>query len=67
MGQGVCPTCGSPVRTVNSDEGTSHYEPDESWSRLMAILDKHYPADVFTGESGDPGARLIVAIREVRR
>jgi hypothetical protein len=23
----LCPTCGSPVRVVSSDEGTSHYEP----------------------------------------
>lgn len=23
----TCPTCGTPVRVVSSDEGTSHYEP----------------------------------------
>ncbi len=28
------------------------------------ILDKHYPEDIFTGESGDLGPVYIVALRE---
>jgi hypothetical protein len=36
-----------------------------TWDGLMAILDAYYPADVFTGESGDSGAKLVAAIREV--
>ncbi len=28
------------------------------------ILDKHYPEDIFTGESGDLGPKYIVALRE---
>jgi hypothetical protein len=28
------------------------------------ILDHHYPADVFTGESGDPGAVFVAKLRE---
>lgn len=26
----TCPTCGSPVEVVSSDEGTSHYQPRSS-------------------------------------
>ena len=37
------------------------------WHGLMRILDAHYPADVFTGESGGVGARLVVALRELDR
>jgi len=29
------------------------------------ILDERYPADVFTGESGDLGPRFVVALREM--
>lgn len=38
-----------------------------TWDGLMAILATYYPADVFTGESSDLGAKLVAAIREVRR
>jgi len=38
-----------------------------TWDGLMAILDRYYPEAVFTGESGDPGAKLVAAIREVHR
>jgi hypothetical protein len=31
-----------------------------------ALLAKVYPADVFTGESGNPGARLVAALRDCR-
>jgi len=27
------------------------------------IVDKHYPAGTFTGESGDRGARFVAAVR----
>lgn len=30
----------------------------------MALLDEHYPADVFTGASGDLGPRVVALIRE---
>lgn len=36
-----------------------------TWDGLMAILDAYYPAAVFTGETGDPGAKLVAAIREI--
>ena len=29
------------------------------------ILDERYPADIFTGESGDLGPRFVVALREM--
>jgi len=38
-----------------------------TWDGLMSILDAHYPPDVFTGDSADPGARLIALMREVER
>jgi hypothetical protein len=38
-----------------------------SWDGLMELLDEHWPADIFTGESGDPGPRMIVAMREIDR
>lgn len=36
-----------------------------SWDELLGYFDLIYPADVFTGVSGDAGPRLIVAIREL--
>lgn len=38
-----------------------------SWPGVMSLLDEHYPADVFTGESGDPGARVVALAHEVDR
>lgn len=32
-----CPTCGSLVRVVSSDEGTSHYEPTPVADRLFEL------------------------------
>lgn len=71
VSRSVCPTCGSPVRVVSADEGTSHYEPDDSFDRLaeiaQRILDTHYPADlplVCDRNSPDPGARLTAALRD---
>jgi PHD/YefM family antitoxin component YafN of YafNO toxin-antitoxin module len=31
----------------------------------MALLDEHYPADVFGGDSGDLGPRVVALIREI--
>lgn len=39
----------------------------ETWDGLIELLDKHYPPDVVTGESHDPGPRMIVLVREVSR
>lgn len=44
------------------------YGPDRwTWNTLVLvarqILDEHYPADVFTGESGDPGAVFVHHLR----
>jgi hypothetical protein len=36
-----------------------------SWDGLMELLDEHWPADIFTGESGDPGPRIVALIRMV--
>lgn len=37
------------------------------WDTLVAIAteicNRYYPADIFTGSSGDPGPQLIVALR----
>lgn len=42
---------------------------DDSFQGLLRvarqILDAHYPAGLFTGESGDLGSRFIVALRNV--
>ena len=49
-----CPRCQSL-----SEELDKHH----TWDGMMELLDKHYPPSVFTGESGDPGARIIVLAR----
>lgn len=36
-----------------------------SWAGLMSLLDEHYPAQIFTGESGDEGPRVVALIRAV--
>ena len=40
----------------------------EDWDAIVTIgemiLDRHYPASVFDGSSGDPGPLYIVALRE---
>jgi hypothetical protein len=38
-----------------------------SWAGLMALLDECYPADIFTGMSGDPGPRIVVLLREINQ
>ena len=30
------------------------------------LLEEHYPSDIFTGASGDPGSNLVVALRDCR-
>ena len=41
---------------------------DEAWDAVVLIgselLDTYYPADIFTGESGDSGPQYVVALRE---
>ena len=45
----------------------------EKWSFDLCVyvarrcLEENYPPDIFTGESGDPGPRLVVALRDVLR
>lgn len=47
-------------------------EQPEKWSfdtiMLAAdwLLETRYPPDIFTGVSGDPGPRLVVALRDCR-
>ena len=40
---------------------------DEAWDAVIMIgrvlLDHYYPAQVFTGESGDSGPLYVVALR----
>jgi hypothetical protein len=36
-----------------------------TWEGLMSLLDEHYPAEVFDGSSGDPGARIVASTREI--
>ena len=39
------------------------------WQGMIDVLDewlKHYPPDIFTGVSGDPGALFIVSLRNAR-
>lgn len=36
-----------------------------TWAGLMSLLDEHYPPDVVTGESGDPGPRIVALTREL--
>jgi len=42
-------------------------ERSQTWAGLMATLDRYYPADLVTGESGDPGPRIVVLVRAVDR
>lgn len=37
----------------------------KDWNGLMKILHDVYPADIFTGSSGDLGPRLIALLREI--
>jgi hypothetical protein len=50
------------------DEALRENREKWGWKCIMSIgqriLDEVYPADIFTGESGDLGPRYIVALRE---
>ena len=41
---------------------------DQAWDAVVLIgkelLDRYYPAHIFTGESGDSGPEYVVALRE---
>lgn len=41
---------------------------DKDWDAVVkigrALLDHYYPADIFTGVSGDSGPQYVVALRE---
>ena len=41
---------------------------DRAWDAVVmvgrALLDHHYPADIFTGVSGDAGPEYVVALRK---
>ena len=41
---------------------------DEWWNTILfvgrEVLDRHYPAEIFDGSSGDPGPAYIVALRK---
>ncbi len=41
---------------------------DQGWNAVVLIgrelIDRHYPAGIFTGTSGDIGPLYIVALRE---
>ncbi len=36
-----------------------------TWRGLMSLLDELWPADAFDGSSDDPGARIVVLMRQV--
>lgn len=38
-----------------------------SWAGLMELLDEHWPAEVFDGQSDDPGPRIVSLIRALNR
>ena len=69
---GAWPADGGPVpvfQRTYDDYGIllGELERLSSWDGLMSVLDEHYPADVFNGSSGDPGARIVVLVREIDR
>jgi hypothetical protein len=41
---------------------------DRGWDAVVlvgrSLLDHYYPADIFTGISGDPGPAYVVALRD---
>lgn len=47
------------------DRLRAELDATQTWSGLMATLDTFYPPDVFTGESGDSGPRIVCLIREI--
>jgi hypothetical protein len=49
------------------DQARAEVDRLHSWQGLMSLLDEHYPAHIFTGESGDEGPRVLALVREVDR
>lgn len=45
----------------------AHLAEDHAWDAVVlvgrALLDHYYPADIFTGVSGDSGPEYVVALR----
>ena len=60
------PQC-ETVASVRADRDRLAAELAElhTWRGLMTLLDEHWPADVFDGSSNDPGARIVVLMREI--
>lgn len=54
-----CPTCGRPIRTVTSDEGTSHYEPVTDTIRVAHVKELEAERDGLRGNwlTSDRAAR----------
>ena len=73
----ICPDCGLLVSALyvkeqgcpgcHEDEQADEIERLNTWNGLISLLDKHYPADIFDGSSGDPGPRTVALIREIGR
>jgi endogenous inhibitor of DNA gyrase (YacG/DUF329 family) len=64
--QRACPTCGSPVRVVRGDEGTSHYEPCDSreCDRLRAFAEWVVGIE---GPAGTGAAGWLTMLPEISR
>lgn len=70
----TCPTCGSPVEVVSSDEGTSHYQPTsrvdpEDVELLRKVLDSdtlgravHAGGATLTRDEADALRRVLAAV-----
>jgi hypothetical protein len=59
--QGACDVCRGDVDKL-ADAVVSAVG---SWQGLMSLLDEHWPAEIFIGDSGDEGPRIIALIRAV--
>lgn len=57
------------VDGVTGAEAASAVIEASSWDLLMAILDRHYPADIFPTmedrEDRDPGPRIVSLLRRI--
>lgn len=61
--------CASQMREAAAEITRLREELDRhnAWQWIMQLVEKHYPAAVFDGSSATPGARLVVALREITR
>lgn len=56
-----------------ADAGLLATPPDESWAALMALLDKHWPEDIFptkiprSGDGRDTGPTIVGLLRWIDR